>query len=69
MTSIPPTDAQRTLTFSHFTTPGILHTALEGCLEKQQGRNYGPPGGGTMTIFLDDLALPAINEWGDQVWW
>ncbi|KDD75755.1 hydrolytic ATP binding site of dynein motor region D1, partial [Helicosporidium sp. ATCC 50920] len=62
-----PAPAQRTLTFSHLTSPGILQTALEGSLEKQQGRNYGPPGGGCMTIFFDDLAQPAVNEWGDQV--
>jgi hypothetical protein len=40
--------------------------ALQACMEKRQGRTYGPPGGRTMAIFVDDIAMPAINEWGDQ---
>lgn len=52
--------------FSSITSPRILQDGVESGLDKRGGRTYGPANNKKMTIFIDDVSMPEINNWGDQ---
>ena len=51
---------------SSATEPRQLQNAIEGELDKRGGKNFGPSQGKKMTFFLDDLSMPAMNQYGDR---
>ncbi|RLN86351.1 hypothetical protein BBJ28_00004571 [Nothophytophthora sp. Chile5] len=58
--------ASRTLIFSGSSLGGAFQAAVEGELDKRGGKTFGPSSGQQLTLFLDDMSMPALNEWGDQ---
>lgn len=40
----------------------MCQNSIEVELDKRGGKNFGPPGGKKMTIFMDDVSMPEVQS-------
>lgn len=64
---LPATMIMKKLNFSSATQPKMFQDIIDDSLEKGVGRNFYPPGKKTLLVFIDDISMPFVNTWGDQV--
>ena len=57
---------KKSINFSSATTGGMFQSNIEADIEKRQGKTFAPPFGRRMIVFLDDISMPEVNNWGDQ---
>jgi len=55
------------INFSSATLPVHFQQSIEAECDAKAGKAFSPPGGKDMTVFIDDLSMPFVNEWGDQI--
>lgn len=63
----PAVMRMKRINFSSATTPFNFQESIEAELEKKQVKTYQPSGGKLMTVFIDDISMPFVNAWGDQI--
>ncbi|TUV82046.1 Dynein heavy chain 10, axonemal [Bagarius yarrelli] len=62
----PDTTLLLTINFSSRTTSMDLQRNLESSVEKRTKETYGPPVGKRLLVFMDDLNMPRVDEYGTQ---
>ena len=58
---------KKVVSFSSATAPIGAQSAVEVEVEKRGGKSFGPPANKKMTFFFDDMSMPEVNKWGDQI--
>lgn len=54
------------LNFSFRTKSIDVQRSIESHLEKRSKDTYGPPAGAKLIVFLDDMSMPKVDQYGTQ---
>lgn len=63
----PTVQLFKRINFSSATSPGLFQASIEQECDNKMGKEYGPPQNKLLGIFIDDMSMPFVNKWGDQV--
>lgn len=63
----PAVQLFKRINFSSATSPGLFQASIEQECDNKMGKEYGPPQNKLLAIFIDDLSMPFVNKWGDQI--
>ncbi|XP_068613056.1 dynein axonemal heavy chain 11 [Brachionichthys hirsutus] len=61
---LPESYITKRVLFNYYTTSMMLQAILEQPLEKRAGRSYSPVGNRRMVYFIDDMNMPAVDNYG-----
>jgi dynein heavy chain len=45
----------------------MFQNTIEAECDYKVGKDFAPPMGKAMVIFIDDMSMPFVNKWGDQI--
>ncbi|KAL7986703.1 hypothetical protein Chor_012986 [Crotalus horridus] len=62
----PDTNVLLVINFSSRTTSMDIQRNLEANVEKRTKETYGPPMGKRLLVFMDDMNMPRVDEYGTQ---
>ena len=57
----------KSVNFLSATTLRMFQDAVDGEIEKKQDKLFGLPDTCKLTVFFDDMSMPFVNEWNDQI--